>query len=354
MNPAFWRGRRVFITGHTGFKGGWLSLWLQQLGAKLTGYALPPNTNPNLFDLAKVADGMHSVIGDVRNLDRLKTALVNAQPEVVFHLAAQPLVRQSYDDPVTTYSTNVMGTVHLLEAIRECDTVKSVINVTTDKVYESRELVIGYQEHDRLGGFDPYSNSKACSELVTTAFRSSYFNPTLHEKHGVGIATARAGNVIGGGDWSKERLVPDAINSFQTGTILKLRFPNAVRPWQHVLDPLSGYLLLAEKLYDSGPEFSESWNFGPIEANSQSVEWVVNQMASIWGVTGAYSIQSERNLLETTILKLDASKAMELLNWTPRLNLRNALELTLSWERKRLNGDDPKGLIEEQIQKYCS
>ncbi len=354
MNPSFWKDRKVFITGHTGFKGSWLSLWLQQLGAKVTGYGLLPNTNPNLFNLAKVSDGMHSMICDVRNIDKLKTALFNTKPEVVFHLAAQPLVRQSYEDPVTTYSTNVMGTVNLLEAVRACDSVRSVVNVTTDKVYESHESARGYQENDRLGGFDPYSSSKACSEFVTSTYRSSFFNPNLYAKHGVGIATARAGNVIGGGDWSKERLVPDVISSFQTRTILNLRFPNAVRPWQHVLEPISGYLILAEKLYNSGPQFSESWNFGPTEASSQSVEWIVNQLASLWGGSNDYTVQSQDILLETTVLKLDASKALERLNWKPKLNIRNALELTVSWEKNRLNGATPKELIDEQIKAYCS
>jgi CDP-glucose 4,6-dehydratase len=354
INPAFWKGRQVFITGHTGFKGSWLSLWLQRLGAEVTGYALLPNTKRNLFDLAKVTEGMRSVIGDVRNLENLQAALLNSKPEVVFHMAAQPLVRLSYEDPVTTYSTNVMGTVNLLEAIRGCDSVKAVVNVTTDKVYESREWVWGFRENDQLGGSDPYSNSKACSEFVTNSYRSSYFNPNLHKQHGVGIATARAGNVIGGGDWSKERLIPDVIDALQTGSILMLRYPNAVRPWQHVLDPLSGYLLLAEKLCTSGPEFSQSWNFGPTEEGSQSVEWVVNHLASLWGEKISYKIIAEPSLPETTLLKLDISKARSQLNWVSKLNIRNALEFTVRWEKNRLNGVAPKDLIDEQINEYSS
>ena len=253
MSPDFWRGRKVFLTGHTGFKGSWLSLWLQQLGAEVHGFALEPNTTPSLFNVAKVAEGMHSTFGDVRDLVALQKALHKAQPEVVIHMAAQPLVVYSYQNPVETYATNVMGTVHLLESVRSCPSVRAVLNVTTDKCYENKEWVWAYRENERLGGHDPYSNSKACSELVTASYRASYFDERKYAEHGVAIATARAGNVIGGGDWAKNRLVPDILRAFDAGEqLLNIRSPNAIRPWQHVLEPLRGDLKLAQLLLEQG------------------------------------------------------------------------------------------------------
>jgi CDP-glucose 4,6-dehydratase len=265
VNLDFWIGRRVFLTGHTGFKGSWLSLWLQSLGAQVTGFALAPPTRPNLFEQAAVASGMTDLRGDIRDYQILRAALQENRPEVVIHMAAQPLVKQSYENPIETYSTNVMGTVNLLEAARAVPSVRAIVNVTTDKCYENQEWVWGYREHEPLGGYDPYSNSKACSELVTASYRSSFFTPEHWDRHQLGLASARAGNVVGGGDWAVNRLIPDILRSYEVGTALSIRNPEAIRPWQHVLEPLRGYLMLAEKLISDGPHFSQAWNFGPLD-----------------------------------------------------------------------------------------
>ena len=278
VNASFWRGKKVFVTGHTGFKGGWLCLWLQQLGANVTGYALQPPTTPSLFEIAVIGRGMESIIGDIREATTLSDAVRTAQPELVIHMAAQPLVRYSYENPIETYSTNVMGTVHLLEAIRKTQSVKAVVCVTSDKCYENREWEWGYRENDPLGGYDPYSNSKACAELVTAAYRNSYFNPDKYFEHGVAVASARAGNVIGGGDWAQDRLVPDMLRAIECGKPVLIRNPDAIRPWQHVLEPLSGYLLLAESLLTHGPANAEAWNFGPHDADAKPVRWIVDRL----------------------------------------------------------------------------
>ena len=270
MDKLFWRNKKVFLTGHTGFKGAWLSLWLQHLGAEVTGFALKPPSNPSFYDVTDISKNMVSIEGDVRDFNALKEALVNSNAEIVFHLAAQSLVRLSYENPIETYSTNIMGTVNLLEAVRNCSSVRSVVNITTDKCYENKEWLWSYRENEPLGGYDPYSSSKACSELVTSSFTNSFFNPKSYEIHGVAIATARAGNVIGGGDWSKDRLIPDILNSVINKQPVKLRNPRSVRPWQHVLEPLDGYLKLAQKLYEAGGEYSSAWNFGPKEEDAKS------------------------------------------------------------------------------------
>ena len=279
----FWRGKRVFLTGHTGFKGSWLSIWLHSLGAEVTGYALEPPTDPSLFSLAGVDGLLTSIIADVRDLERLQAEMVHAAPEIVIHMAAQPLVRDSYKIPVETYATNVMGTVHLLEALRSCPALRAVVNVTTDKVYENREWLWGYREIEPMGGYDPYSNSKGCSELVTAAYRSSYFNPLDYSRHGVAVATARAGNVIGGGDWANDRLIPDVVRSILAGEPVQIRNPGAIRPWQHVLEPLSGYLTLAEHLFAGGARYAQGWNFGPAEEDARPVAWLVERLCSDWG-----------------------------------------------------------------------
>jgi len=353
MNPKFWQAKKVFLTGHTGFKGGWLSLWLQNLGAELTGYALNPSTNPNLFEQAKVASGMHSKIGDIRNLDQLQAEIQKAQPEIVFHLAAQPLVRYSYDNPIETYSTNVMGAVNVLEVIRSTASVRSVVVVTTDKCYENREWVWPYRENEAMGGHDPYSSSKGCAELVTAAYRSSYFNPSEYKRHGVGIATARAGNVIGGGDWSKDRLIPDILNAVNAGAPVQLRNPCAIRPWQHVLEPLYGYLTLAEKLYGDGGNFSEAWNFGPEQADCISVLEIANKLIAI--SSSKSNIETERNdgqPHEARLLRLDIAKARKLLNWRPYLDINTALRLTANWSQFHLKNDDVRNITLSQIQSY--
>lgn len=352
MNANFWSGKRVLLTGHTGFKGSWLSLWLQSMGAQVTGYALAPPTAPNLFELAEVGQHMYSIIGDIRDLANLQAVFLDARPEIVFHMAAQPLVRYSYQNPVETYSTNVMGTVHLLEAVRQATGVKAVVNITTDKCYENREWIWGYRESETLGGFDPYSNSKACAELVSAAYRSSFFNVETSGQCGVAIATARAGNVIGGGDWAQDRLVPDIISAFERGDTVRIRNPNAIRPWQHVMEPLSGYLSLAERLYDDGPGFAEGWNFGPNVEDAKPVNWIVEKMAALWGVQAKWEIDGGEHPHEAHYLKLDISKAGSRLNWYPALRLQDALALTVDWSRQRRAGVNVRLLTLAQLQAY--
>jgi CDP-glucose 4,6-dehydratase len=352
VKSEFWRGKRVFLTGHTGFKGSWLSLWLQSLGAQVAGYALPAPTNPSLFDIARVADGMDSVIADIRDLTSLQRAMQSAQPEIVIHMAAQPLVRESYRNPVDTYATNVMGTVNLLEAVRHTPGVKAVVNITTDKCYENREWVWGYRENEPMGGYDPYSNSKGCAELVSAAYRSSFFNPGDYERHGVALATVRAGNVIGGGDWAQDRLIPDILSAFEAGTSVHIRNPHSIRPWQHVLEPLRGYLTLAERLFERGAAYAEAWNFGPRDEDAKPVGWIVEQLASLWGPGANWQIDAGEHPHEAHFLKLDISKARSLLDWNPALNLQQALELIVAWTQARQARQDMRQATLSQIQAY--
>lgn len=354
MNATFWRGKRVFMTGHTGFKGSWLALWLQSLGAELTGFALPPPTQPSLFELGRVSEGMRSVIGDIREPETVFNAMREAQPEIVLHLAAQPLVRYSYQHPVETYATNVMGTVHLLEAVRTLGGVKAVVNVTTDKCYENREWVWGYRENEPMGGYDPYSNSKACSELVTSAYRSSFFNSADYAKHGTAVATARAGNVIGGGDWAQDRLIPDILAAFARGNPVDIRYPQAIRPWQHVLEPLRGYLMLAEQLYNNGPAWADAWNFGPNDDDARPVGWMVETLAALWGDQARWQPAAGAHPHEAAYLKLDISKARQRLAWQPQLRLEKALAYIVDWEKQRHAGADVRSLTLGQIQQYQS
>ncbi len=351
IDSAFWKNKKIFITGHTGFKGSWLCLLLHRLGARVYGYALQPPTDPSLFDLCGIDRLVQSTINDVRNGESLLKALLAADPEIVIHMAAQPLVRDSYQIPVDTYSINVMGTVHLLEAVRKCGSVKAFINVTTDKCYENKEWVWGYREHEPLGGYDPYSNSKACSELVTSAYRSSYFNPDAHSTHGVGIASARAGNVIGGGDWASDRLIPDCVRSLLKGERIIIRNPDSIRPWQHVLEPLSGYLLLAKKLYEDGPRYSEAWNFGPEENDSRPVEYLVRSLCSRWG-SGAYEVSKGDHPHEAHYLKLDCSKVKSRLGWHPRWGLDQALDSIIEWTRAYKDNKNVQDICLNQIERY--
>lgn len=353
MSAAFWRGRSVLVTGHTGFKGGWLCLWLKGMGARVTGYSLPAATPPNLFEVAGVADGIQSLIHDVRDFATLRDAVAASRPQVVFHLAAQPLVRRSYEDPRETYETNVMGTVNVLEAIRQVGGVRAIVIVTSDKCYENREWLWGYRENEPMGGHDPYSNSKGCAELVTAAFRSSYFNPADHSRHGVGVASARAGNVVGGGDWSQDRLIPDMIRAFHAGKSAGIRSPDSIRPWQHVLEPLQGYLSLAERLYESGPEFSSAWNFGPGDEESKTVSWVADQLLRLWEGGTPWHVESGPKVYEASYLKLDSSKAHSLLGWRPRLMLGQALESLVDWHKAYSARQDMKGFTMRQIEKYA-
>jgi CDP-glucose 4,6-dehydratase len=348
----FWQKRRVILTGHTGFKGSWLSLWLQQSGANLLGYSLPPPTQPNLFEAARVAEGMQTVTADICDLAKLKDALHSHRPEIVIHMAAQPLVRLSYQDPVGTYTTNVIGTVNLLEAVRSCDSVRSVVVITSDKCYQNQGWVWAYRENDRLGGHDPYSNSKACAELVVSSFRNSFFPTDKYHKHKVALGSTRAGNVIGGGDWAKDRLIPDIVRAFLKNEVLKIRNPKATRPWQHVLEPLHGYLLLAEQLYEKGTQFAEGWNFGPSYSDSQPVDWMVKKMADLWGPTAHWEIDSTEQPHEDLMLKLDWSKATNQLGWTPKLSLDKALEWTLEWYRACEQGSDMRDFTLKQIAQF--
>jgi CDP-glucose 4,6-dehydratase len=345
----FWRGRRVFVTGHTGFKGSWLSLWLQSLGAEVTGYALEPERAPSLFEIASVSKGMRSITGDVRKLATLQRCIELAQPEIVFHLAAQSLVRLSYVDPVGTYHTNVMGTVNLLEAVRKVPAVRSVVVVTSDKCYENRETLIGYRESDPMGGHDPYSSSKGCAELVTAAYRKSFFGspPTS-----AGISSARAGNVIGGGDWARDRLIPDVIGAFAAGRPAIIRRPHAVRPWQHVLEPLEGYLRLAETLYSEPATYSESWNFGPPGSDARPVSWVVDRLAGLWGEGSEWRAGEGEEPHEAHFLKLESSKANSRLGWMPRLELRTGLEWVVEWYKAYHRADGVAQLTYDQIRRY--
>ena len=350
MNPGFWQTRRVLLTGHTGFKGSWLSLWLQSLGAEVTGYSLAAPTEPSLFVLADVARGMHSVHGDVRDLEHLKRVVREHQPEIVFHLAAQSLVRRSYSDPVGTYATNLMGTAHVLETVRDTPTIGAVVIVTSDKCYENLEDRRAYRETDRLGGFDPYSSSKACAELITGAFRNSYFSSAKHAK--TGVASVRAGNVIGGGDWATDRLIPDVMRAVFAGGKVLIRNPDAVRPWQHVLDPLCGYLMLAEKLCHDPKRYAEAWNFGPDESESLPVATVLELLKGFWGADMAWQSEDGVQLHEAHSLKLDSSKARTMLGWQPQWNLNRALEATAEWYKAQQSQKDLGSITLKQIQSY--
>ncbi|MFH2139928.1 MAG: CDP-glucose 4,6-dehydratase [Pseudomonadota bacterium] len=352
MNAAFWRGKKVFLTGHTGFKGSWLSLWLQQLGAEVTGYALQAPTNPSLFEVANVAQGMTSIIGDIRDAEALSKAMRDAAPDIVIHMAAQPLVRYSYVNPVETYSTNVMGTVHLLEAVRQTPSVRAVVNVTSDKCYDNKEWVWGYRENEAMGGFDPYSNSKGCAELVTSAYRNSFFNPEKYADHRVALASGRAGNVIGGGDWADDRLIPDILRAISDNKPVVIRSPYAIRPWQHVLEPLSGYLLLAEKLYMQGVTYAEGWNFGPADEDAKPVQWIVEQLTQQWGEGARWQLDGGEHPHEAHYLKLDCSKAKMRLNWQPRWHLGHTLEMIVSWQQAWLAKQDMRSFTLKQIEQY--
>lgn len=347
VNAAFWQGKRVLVTGHTGFKGGWLCLWLQSMGAQVTGFSLPPTSMPNLFDVAQVADGMASVIGDLRDRDSVQSLFALHRPEIVFHLAAQSLVGASYEDPVGTYASNVMGTVHVLDAARSCSCVRAVVNITSDKCYENREWCWPYRENDPLGGYDPYSSSKACAELVTAAYRRSFL-----AKAGCALASARAGNVIGGGDWAVSRLVPDLMRAVRDRQSVSLRHPNAVRPWQHVLDALHGYMLLAERLWKDGGCYGEPWNFGPAQEDMKPVVWLAEKLLALRGQMDFLVREEGDSFHEAGILKLDSSMARMRLGWSPRLSLEQALAWVAEWYAAFDAGGNMRALSEKQLSRY--
>ena len=349
MNPSFWKNKTVFLTGHTGFKGGWIAHWLYELGASVHGYSLEPSTQPNFFTETQLQKRLaQSIIGDIRDLTALTSSIKTADPDIIIHMAAQPLVRESYKTPVETFAANVMGTVNLLEAARQVATVKAIVNITTDKCYQNKESLWQYREYDRLGGHDPYSASKACAEVAAAAYRNSFLaDANIH------LASARAGNVLGGGDWATDRLIPDFLRALDARKVLTIRSPNSVRPWQHVLEPLSGYLLLAEQLYAEGSVFAEAWNFGPNDEDAKTVAWIVEQLCA--QIPDArWEIENAKQLHEAGLLKLDSSKAKAKLGWTPRWDLETALSKTTEWHQAWRNCEDMVAITTQQIKAYSN
>jgi CDP-glucose 4,6-dehydratase len=355
IDTAFWQGRRVFVTGHTGFKGSWLCLWLQAMGACVTGYALAAAT-PSLFELSGLEKLIESYTGDIRNADSLRAAMLAARPDVVIHMAAQPSARESYRIPAETYEINVLGTVRLFEAVRDTiaagHPVKAVVHVSTDKCYDNKEWQWGYRETEPLGGYDPYSSSKACSELVASAYRSSFFHPDRYAEHGVAVASARAGKIIGGGDWAQDRLVPGAIAALRRGETVRLRNPGAVRSWQHVLEPLKGYLLLAENLVRHGPRYASAWNFGPGEGDAWSAADVVRYLSAGFGATAAFEADAAEQPRESRMLRLDCSKARAELGWRPTWDIATALQKIIDWFQAYEKGADMRVFTIRQVRQY--
>ncbi len=352
MDKRFWNGKRVLITGHTGFKGSWLSLWLQSKGANVIGYSLPPPTVPSLFELADVIAGMQSITGDVRDLKSLEKVIARQKPDIIIHMAAQSLVRYSYVDPVETYSTNIMGTVNILEAAKNSDFVKVIVIVTSDKCYENKELKRGYRENDRMGGYDPYSSSKGCAELITSAYITSYFSKSHSSNHTASVASVRAGNVIGGGDWTTDGLIPDTMNAFMHRLPVIIRYPNAIRPWQYVLEPLRGYLMLIEALWDDGSKYSGPWNFGPKNEDNKKVSWIVKTLTKLWGKGARMELDTARHLHEASCLKLDSSKARDHLGWSSKLNISRTLEWIVNWYLSYQNKEDMRRITEAEIKRF--
>lgn len=359
LDPDFWRGKKVFVTGHTGFKGTWLSLWLHTLGASVTGYSLDPPTKPSMYEICRMDDIVCSYRNDIRDWEALRDAIRKNQPDIVFHLAAQPLVRESYSAPLDTFSINLMGTVHVLEAVRsalqEGVKISAVINVTSDKCYDNQEWTWGYRESDRLGGSDPYSASKAGSELITDSYRRAFFNSKAQGDPVVPVASARAGNVIGGGDWSKDRLVPDSVRAILAKKPVVIRYPDAVRPWQHVLEPLYGYLLLAQHLVQSGQDYAQGWNFGPDYHHSVTVEQFVSRFCAAWGDRAAFTIENKQDeLKEAGQLRLDSSQASRMLEWYPKWNLNTAVAKTVEWYKAYLKQADMRSFSQMQLNAYMT
>src|SRR5260370_558043 len=351
-NRNYWKSRRVFLTGHTGFKGGWMSLWLEALGASVTGYAMPPPTQPSLFEQAGIAKSLRSIFADIRDFDRLKKAIGDCRPDVVIHMAAQTVVGRGYEDPIETYSTNVMGTVNLFEALRQLGQRCAVVNVTSDKCYHNREWVWADREYDAIGGHDPYSNSRGCAELVTSAYRDSFFPPAAQERHGVALASARAGNVIGGGDWTVNQLIPDLMRAFLAKRACLIRNPSATRPWQFVLEPLRGYLILAERLLEDTKAFASDWNFGPADPAAKPVSWIAYRLVRAWGTRATWTRDGAVYPHEAQSLKVDASKAKSHLNWHPVLPLGSAIEWIVTWYRSFQERADLGKLTRAQIKEY--
>jgi len=349
MNKSFWKNKKILITGHTGFKGSWLTIWLKKLGADITGFSKSIPTNPSLFEISNIENDIESIIGNIQNYEFLKESLNKCKPEIVFHMAAQSLVMKSYSDPIETYSTNVMGTVNLLYAIKETKKTKAVVNVTSDKCYENNESMKGYTEDDPMGGYDPYSNSKGCAELITKSFRNSFFNSD--SENNVALASVRAGNVLGGGDWAENRLIPDIIRSIKNKKSVKIRNPNALRPWQHVLDPLNGYIKLAEKLWNDQTEYSEGWNYGPDKKEIKPVSWIIEEFNKLWKDKINWIIENSE-LHEASNLILNCQKAKSRLGWNSKINTETTLKWTIEWYEKYFEGKDMRKTTEEQIKKF--
>ena len=347
-SDTFWQGKKIFLTGHTGFKGSWMSIWLSHLGAEVKGYSLEPISKQNLYDIARIDTIVDSEINDIRDFDSLHASIKSFQPEIVIHMAAQPLVLTSYKDPIETYDVNVMGTVNLLEASRFCESIKVILNITTDKCYENVNKDEGYSESDPMGGHDPYSSSKGCAELVISSYRRSFF-----ERNSVGIASVRAGNVIGGGDWSTDRLIPDILKSFENNEELIIRNPKSIRPWQHVIEPLAGYIELSEKLYLNPKKYSSGWNFGPYSEDVKTVEWIVKKIANSWP-KASWKINEDKNFHEAQILKLEIQKALEHLDWKPKLNINTAIEKIINWHKDWLSGYDMQKKCLDEIKDYIN
>ena len=348
VDSSFLEGKKVYLTGHTGFKGSWLSLWLQNMGALVKGYSLDVSTTQALFSQANVTEEMESEIGDIRNLEQLTKSMVSFSPDILIHMAAQPLVRLSYQVPVDTYTTNVIGTVNVLEAARKCPKLKAIVSVTTDKCYENKEWEWGYRENEPMGGDDPYSSSKGCAELVTSAYRRSFFS----SEDTASLASARAGNVIGGGDWAEDRLIPDILRAFEKSESVVIRNPLSTRPWQHVLEPLSGYLVLAQELFLNGDNFAEGWNFGPKDEDCKPVSWILDKMVKYWGNNASWSLDKNNNPHEARFLKLDCSKAANRLKWNPKWNLQLTLKSIVDWHQLYINGGDMKKQCLKEINTY--
>jgi CDP-glucose 4,6-dehydratase len=348
VDKNFWVGKKVFLTGHTGFKGSWMSLWLQSMGAIVKGYSLKPNTTPNLYTVTSLDTVMDSEIGDIRDLNQITKSMTDFNPDVLIHMAAQPLVRLSYQEPVDTYTTNVIGTVNVLEAARKCTNLKAIVSVTTDKCYENKEWEWGYRESEPMGGHDPYSSSKGCAELVTSAYRRSFFSA----EHTASLASARAGNVIGGGDWAEDRLIPDILRAFEKLEPVVIRNPLSTRPWQHVLEPLSGYLVLAQELFLNGDDFAEGWNFGPKDEDCKSVSWILDKIVTYWGNNASWNLDKNNNPHEAGFLKLDCSKASNRLKWNPKWNLELTLKSIVDWHQIYTNGGDLKKQCLKEINNY--
>ena len=350
IDNQFWKKKKVLVTGHTGFKGSWISLWLQKLNANICGFSKSIPTNPSLFEIANVDENMQSITGDIRDFDSIINTIKEFQPEIIIHMAAQSIVLNSYDDPLETYTTNVIGTLNLFEAVRKTDKTRVIINVTSDKCYDNRGLNVPFKESDPMGGYDPYSSSKGCSEIMTSSFRNSFFNPKQYQKHKVALASARAGNVIGGGDWAEFRLVPDLIKGIQNKKIVKIRNQNYSRPWQFVLEPLNGYLMLAQKLWKEGPEFSQAWNFGPLENEKKTVSYLISKFTEKFKELQIEYEEKEEH--ESENLSLNSTKTFNELNWKNKVDLEKTVLLTIEWYKKFLEGKNMKEFSFQQIENF--